>query len=254
MCIKISEQATGEYISGKLTWEKCSLYCTVPYHCLSIEDDANSPGVNNWLILNMPTKKSIQKPSLKLFLDSSGIYLRGPMCRYIQPECDFDNEYCTDTCTPPGFQCKTYKNIALGKPVRASSQHKPFKHRPQDIVDNDPSTFYLSKHGTFEWIRVDLLDFYTVPFVTLMSRKCFRSIHCRQLKGLSIWIGKYDVHRRYLNRLCMDNIYQKNVFQWNYHCRGGPITGRYVFLTMNLAGYRRTRGFLGLSGIRVVSL
>lgn len=254
LCTRVSEQATGEYLSGLLTDETCSLYCTVPHHCLSIEDDTNAPGVNNWIILNMPTLKSIQKPSLKLFLDYTGIHLRGPMCRYAQPDCDFTDEYCIDTCKPPGYTCKTYKNIALGKPVRASSQHRLFKNPARNIVDGNPATFFLSNRGTLEWIRVDLLDVYNIPFVTLTNRKCFRSFHCRQLKGLSIRIGNFGIRKRYSNQLCVDDIYQKRVVKKNYYCRNGPIKGRYVFVMMNLAGFRRVRGFLGFSEIRVVSL
>ena len=237
----------GKYFNGNVSLTipnvsayKCTLYCTLNDTCLFFNHKVD--GTMCELLTSHIGILEDNKEWDVVATDYSTWRFRGPTCRFLRPSCDFDIEYCIDTCESPGYKCKKLVNVARGKMTKASSlyQSDPALSSAK-IVDGDASTFWAANKQSTPFVRVDLSTPYKILFVTIIN-----SPNKYTLKPLSIRIGNND--NMHTTPSCVHSRDQNGIDKKKYFCKGGPMIGRYVFVVRN------TVGFMNIAELMVYSL
>ena len=237
----------GKYFNGNVSLtipnvaaHKCTLYCTLKDSCLFFNHK-----VDGTLCELLSSHIGILEDNKKwdvVSTDYSEWKFRGPMCKFLRPACDFEVEYCIDTCESPGYKCNKFVNIAEGKVTRASSlYHSDAARSSAKIVDGDFSTYWKSEKHSTPWIEVDLSAPNKILFVTVVNLP-----NNNQLNQLSIRIS--NKNNVYAAPSCVYGQKQNGIEKKNYFCNGGPMIGRYVF------ALRNTNGYMNVAELMVYSL
>ena len=236
----------GNYFNGNVSLaiqnvsaHKCTLYCTLNDSCLFFNHKVD--GTMCELLMSHIGVFEVNKEWDVVSTNYSDWKFRGPMCRFLRPTCDYDIEYCIDTCESPGYKCNKLVNIAKGKVTRASSIWDG-NHISGNIVDDNTGTIWGTVLENKSWIMVDLSTSYKILFFTIISTDVYRDL----MTSVTIRIGNND--DKISNEICLDKQNQNGIAKKNYFCKEGPMIGRYVFLLSNLHGY------MSLAELRIYSL
>ena len=217
-----------------VSMRKCSLHCTLHIGCLFFNHKLDQSVCQ---LLSSHKGILIQKPGWQFVSTSyKNVHLRGPVCRYLGEDIcthhDDKGSHCIDTCAAPGFQCQKDDNIALMKPVRASSESTMSGVlRTADSAVDGKGSFWASKDGPDPWLLIDLLHRRFVAYFLWSHIGDWGKVaYYYMMKPLLIRIGDSDESDLNGNHICADNLdlsgKQKNVV----YCVDGPMWGRYVVL------------------------
>lgn len=151
-----------------------------------------------------------------LSTDYSNWKYRGPVCRYLQSKCDYESEFCADTCTEPGYKCTNLINIALNKNTQCSSAQKECSK----VVDGSHKSYWSASEQLRGYVRIDLGERYKILFASVIPPTSKNLLEYTQLK-IGVNQNIQD------NHVC--NSFSKHKGRTVYFCRGGWVIGQYVF-------------------------
>ena len=220
----------GKYFNGtvgitvpNVSNRNCTLYCTVHDACVFFNHKTDGTMCE---LLTSHIGTFEDKPGWDFVSTNYTEWkFRGPMCRFLRPSCNFDIEYCIDTCEAPGYKCKMLEDVARGKVTTTSSAFSD-QYEGANVVDGNPDTLWASKGEETPWILIDLSSGYNILFITIINRQ---DAYNNQMEFVTIRIGNSKDQKS--NEICLDKINQNNIDKMNYFCKSGRMIGRYVFLT-----------------------
>lgn len=205
------------------TMVECSLHCTMNDTCVFFN-------YNN----NAELCKLVQSFDGTFVANPDWVFIstnyddwkyRGPMCQILRPQCDFNVEYCTDSCAELGYTCKKFLNVALGKTVTITDGVVEV-YKPDRLTDGILRSYFFIRVTTDAWVRIDLAEKFKILFMRLVNTTSKRL--WQYSKIITIRIGSDLISNR--NSICVSNKRYTELQEYYIHCDSGYLTGDKVYL------------------------
>lgn len=211
--------------------KNCSLQCTMNSSCLFFNQNIFT-GECEFVQSHGGTLTN-RSDWIFVSTDYENWKYRGPLCRLLEPECNFEEEYCIDTCTPPGYKCEKLTNIALHKPTKLSSVNKV--HDGSKAVDGVLINYAQTLKNVINWLIIDLKDSYRILFMVFHNRD---GAYGRRSYYITIYVGN-DLDEPTNNNVCVTEQDYSKVEKKIIFCDSDRIGGRYVHFVQErlLANY-----------------